>query len=47
MTWTRPSYIEINMSAEIGAYQADGGGNEPPAPSAVPDQDQAEPTVSS
>jgi coenzyme PQQ precursor peptide PqqA len=23
MAWTTPTYIEINMSAEIGAYQDD------------------------
>jgi len=33
MNWTSPCYEEINMSAEIGAYQEDGGGtgNQPPA----------------
>lgn len=23
MTWEKPSYVEINMSAEIGGYQED------------------------
>jgi coenzyme PQQ precursor peptide PqqA len=33
MSWKTPSFIEINMSAEIGAYQDDDGGrgNQPPA----------------
>jgi coenzyme PQQ precursor peptide PqqA len=42
MSWKTPAFAEINMSAEIGAYQEDGsgGGNQPPctapAPSARP-----------
>ena len=23
MTWEKPTFVEINMSAEIGAYQGD------------------------
>jgi coenzyme PQQ precursor peptide PqqA len=38
MSWKTPSFIEINMSAEIGAYQEDDGGrgNAPPAVEPVP-----------
>ncbi len=25
MTWSKPELVEINMSAEIGAYQDDSG----------------------
>jgi coenzyme PQQ precursor peptide PqqA len=27
-TWTKPSFTEICMNAEIGAYQADDGGEQ-------------------
>jgi hypothetical protein len=31
MEWHAPAFVELNMSAEIGAYQDDfGGGNQPP-----------------
>ncbi|HKT35038.1 MAG TPA: pyrroloquinoline quinone precursor peptide PqqA [Nitrospira sp.] len=29
ITWTKPAYTEINMSAEIGAYQDDFDEREP------------------
>jgi coenzyme PQQ precursor peptide PqqA len=28
MTWDAPSFVEIDMSAEIGSYQEDFGGEE-------------------
>lgn len=31
MSWETPTYEEINMSAEIGSYDA-GGGDWPPVP---------------
>ena len=34
MTWETPSFIEINMSAEIGGYQSDFGDREPVGPAA-------------
>jgi hypothetical protein len=38
MAWQTPSFEEINMSAEIGAYQGDDGDrNVPPAPQASED----------
>jgi len=30
MDWTTPSYAEIKMDAEIGSYQTDERGDEPP-----------------
>lgn len=32
-TWQKPSFIDVSMNAEIGAYQDDviGRGNKPPA----------------
>jgi coenzyme PQQ precursor peptide PqqA len=30
MDWTTPAFEEINMSAEIGAYQGDEDGNDYP-----------------
>jgi hypothetical protein len=32
--WETPSFIEINMSAEIGGYQSDFGDREPVGPAA-------------
>jgi hypothetical protein len=34
MKWEAPSFVEINMSAEIGGYQSDSGDRDPigPAP---------------
>jgi hypothetical protein len=35
--WRVPAFEEINMSAEIGAYQGEeGGGNTTPKPRALP-----------
>ena len=31
MAWTTPEFVEIKMDAEIGAYQPDDFGEEPPA----------------
>ena len=42
MTWETPSFVEINMSAEIGGYQSDFDGQDPVAP-AAPRQNAAEP----
>jgi hypothetical protein len=46
MTWETPSFIEINMSAEIGGYQSDFGDREPVGPAAPRHEDSAE-TVAS
>ncbi len=27
MTWETPSFVEVDMNAEIGAYQQDDGGD--------------------
>jgi hypothetical protein len=35
VTWQKPDYIEINMSAEIGGYQDDFEERAPSEPSAV------------
>jgi hypothetical protein len=32
MTWEKPSYVEINMSAEIGGYQEDNSEERFPVP---------------
>ena len=32
MQWETPSFVEINMSAEIGGYQNDFGDREPVGP---------------
>ena len=32
MKWETPSFVEINMSAEIGGYQSDFGDREPMEP---------------
>jgi hypothetical protein len=32
--WETPSFVEINMSAEIGGYQSDFGDREPVGPAA-------------
>ncbi len=34
MTWETPSFVEINMSAELGGYQNDFGDEQPAGPSA-------------
>jgi hypothetical protein len=34
MKWETPSFVEINMSAEIGGYQSDFDGQDPVAPAA-------------
>jgi hypothetical protein len=36
MTWETPSFIEINMSAEIGGYQSDFGDRDPMDPVVAP-----------
>ena len=36
MTWETPSFIEINMSAEIGGYQSDFGDRDPMEPVVAP-----------
>lgn len=36
MSWETPSYVELNMSAEIGAYQDDLERRESPPPIARP-----------
>jgi hypothetical protein len=35
MTWQKPEYIEINMSAEIGGYQDDFEERAPVGPDAL------------
>lgn len=35
MPWTTPSYVELNMSAEIGAYQDDLERRDGPRPEAA------------
>lgn len=35
MPWTTPSYVELNMSAEIGAYQDDLDRRDGPRPEAA------------
>ncbi len=32
--WETPSFVEINMSAEIGGYQSDSDGRDPVGPAA-------------
>ncbi|HTO68342.1 MAG TPA: pyrroloquinoline quinone precursor peptide PqqA [Myxococcota bacterium] len=40
--WSKPAFEEINMSAEIGAYQGDEDGSEyPPFVSPAPASDEA------
>ena len=34
MKWETPSFVEINMSAEIGGYQTDFGDEQPVGPAA-------------
>jgi hypothetical protein len=36
MTWETPSFVEINMSAEIGGYQSDFGDRDPMEPVMAP-----------
>jgi hypothetical protein len=42
MTWETPSFIEINMSAEIGGYQSDFGDRDPMGPVAAPASDDSD-----
>jgi hypothetical protein len=35
MSWETPTFVEINMSAEIGGYQSDFGDREPVGPGPV------------
>jgi hypothetical protein len=44
MTWETPSFIEINMSAEIGGYQSDFGDREPVGPAAPRSEKSADST---
>jgi hypothetical protein len=37
--WETPSFVEINMSAEIGGYQSDFGDRDPMDPVAAPADD--------
>jgi hypothetical protein len=30
MNWSKPEVVEVNMSAEIGGYQGDGGDDDDP-----------------
>jgi hypothetical protein len=41
MKWETPSFIEINMSAEIGGYQNDFGDRDPIGPAAPRSATQA------
>ena len=36
--WETPSFVEINMSAEIGGYQSDFGDRDPMEPVAAPSE---------
>jgi hypothetical protein len=38
MHWTRPAVIEVNMSAEIGAYQSDSGEFDDSPPVVIPER---------
>jgi hypothetical protein len=38
--WETPSFVEINMSAEIGGYQSDFGDRDPMEPVAAPQLDR-------
>jgi hypothetical protein len=42
LIWETPSFIEINMSAEIGGYQSDFGDREPVGPAAPRHEDTTE-----
>ena len=42
MKWETPTFVEINMSAEIGGYQSDFGERNPMDPVAIPVSDEAE-----
>jgi hypothetical protein len=44
MDWTKPEILDINMSAEIGAYQDDSGERDNP-PIAVPEDATARETA--
>jgi hypothetical protein len=37
MAWTTPEFEEIKMDAEIGGYQPDDFGQEPPVPFSAPE----------
>jgi len=41
MSWETPSFVEINMSAEIGGYNPDFDDREPNEPVVSPDAAQA------
>jgi hypothetical protein len=36
-TWDKPTFIEVDMSAEIGGYQGDDSGEWPNGPDHMPD----------
>lgn len=42
MKWETPSFVEINMSAEIGGYQNDFGDRDPFGPAAPRSPSKAE-----
>lgn len=42
MNWTTPEMVEVNMSAEVGAYQDDFGDRENP-PIVAPEDDAISP----
>ncbi len=42
MSWETPSFVEINMSAEIGGYNPDSDDREPNEPVVSPEAAQAE-----
>jgi hypothetical protein len=42
MKWETPSFVEINMSAEIGGYQSDFGDRDPMDPVAAPSSDESD-----
>jgi hypothetical protein len=44
MKWEAPTFVEINMSAEIGGYQSDFGERDPTEPVASPVSDEADAT---
>ena len=44
MDWKKPEIVDVNMSAEIGAYQDDGGERDE-SPIATPETDLAQETA--
>ena len=42
MSWETPTFVEINMSAEIGGYNPDFDDREPTEPVVAPEAAQAE-----